>query len=437
MSQMSRYGKYSPGKYGFPHMGEVIADYRQRAGYSQEEFAIVCGVEKPTVVYWERMEYLADMDRRIFLCKLLGIAPALLGLNWRNLVGESQKETLDYIASFEALAEQCKENTYGIYEDYLTISYTSPYKFTPIYAYRLFKHQQDLENFAKTAPASEVDSWKDLLSRYYQFSSLIAQHHEKREQALALATEAVELAENLDADRICTALYRLARVYLIQERYTMAKSVIDEAISKYGKNVRISLKGNMYLLAAEINTLFAGNSPKQRGICRNWQSQALTIVHKGGLEEDETFLHFNLYAVHHERAKTLSRFSLFHTSNSELVELLKNPYKRADRKTLSEAEDALNLARKHISTSKHTRFMHYTLTESRMRLIGKELEESARSANNALKIAREINSNQGIKDVEIIYSMLSDIEPNNPYVRHLGVKLGYFPPLLQKRSGTV
>ena len=72
MSRLAKPEDYSPGLYGLPHMGEVIADHRIKAGWtSQETFAIVCGVDKQTVAYWENQRYLADMDRRILLSKLL------------------------------------------------------------------------------------------------------------------------------------------------------------------------------------------------------------------------------------------------------------------------------------------------------------------------------------------------------------------------------
>src|SRR5256885_2050791 len=91
MSTRSRYGKYRSGQYGLPHMGDVIADHRIKAGWaSQEMFSKVCGVDKQTVAYWESLEYLADMKRRIFLCKLLKVAPGLLGLNWRSLLTDDE-----------------------------------------------------------------------------------------------------------------------------------------------------------------------------------------------------------------------------------------------------------------------------------------------------------------------------------------------------------
>src|SRR5579859_1089526 len=118
MTSLSRYKNFSPGKHGLPHMGEVIAYYRKKAGWtSQESFAIVCGVDKKMIVYWESQAYLIDMDKRIFLSKLLRIPPAYLGLTWRSLVND---ESLPHYAnSLERMADLLAVNAYGLYEDIL------------------------------------------------------------------------------------------------------------------------------------------------------------------------------------------------------------------------------------------------------------------------------------------------------------------------------
>jgi DNA-binding XRE family transcriptional regulator len=104
-------------------MGAVIADHRVKAGWtSQESFAIVCGVDKQTVVYWERQPYLADMNRRIFLCKLLKIPPELLGLTWASLADEGKSHLLE---SVHDLSELLQENAYALYEDILMFAHTS------------------------------------------------------------------------------------------------------------------------------------------------------------------------------------------------------------------------------------------------------------------------------------------------------------------------
>ncbi len=90
-------------------MGAVIAAHRQKLGWTQDYLAIVCDVDKQTVVYWESLMYLADMDRRVFLCKVLKIfPPALLGLTWRSIIDEEHTEA--YITAFEHTAELLFEN---------------------------------------------------------------------------------------------------------------------------------------------------------------------------------------------------------------------------------------------------------------------------------------------------------------------------------------
>ena len=427
MSQVSQYDKYPPGRYGLPHMGEVIADHRQRLGYSQEELAVVCGVDKQTVVYWERQDYIADMERRILLCKLLSITPALLGLTYRSLERDRYK---DYLDSLEVVAERLKENAYGLYEDYLLVAQKAPDRYTPEATYRFFRHQKELEDIINSSLKIEENNWKDLLRRYYQFSAFIEQHHNHNNKALKYVLNAIELGRKLDNDALCNSLYRLARIYLTQKKYKNAQETINEAVGKLENNVSITVKGSVYLLAAEINALFAGGSQKERNACKAWQNQTLAIVHKGVLGEDGNFL--NLYAVHHERAKTLLRFALFHTSESELIEKLKNLHIKVDRKILNDAQSALNLAKKHLNTGQPSSVMHYSITESKMLLLGKELEDSAKIAIDALDIARRVHSLQGYRNIEEIYQVLTSLEPHSPYIRHLGVKLGHIEPLQRK-----
>jgi DNA-binding XRE family transcriptional regulator len=121
-------GNYSSGLYGLPHMGEVIADYRCRKGWkSQEAFAIVCGVDRQTVAYWERKEYLADMDRRIFIAKMLKVPPALLGLTWLSMA--DQDKTAIYAQTFHQMARLSDESIFTLYEDILSFAYTSTDKY--------------------------------------------------------------------------------------------------------------------------------------------------------------------------------------------------------------------------------------------------------------------------------------------------------------------
>lgn len=432
MSTLSRHEKdYSPGLYGLPHMGEVIAHHRVKMGWtSQETFAIVCGVDKQTVAYWEHQRFLSDMDRRIFLCRLLKISPVLLGLTWPSVIDANEEEM--FAQAHKTLNGLLEENAFALYEDVLILSNTSSDKYSPEATYRFSKHQQELEQIVRRVPEIEKDAWLELLSRFYQHSTFIAQHQKNDEKALALADKAMTLAASLQTvELVGAALYRRSRVHLIQNRPEQAKKDIQEALAK-AKKAQAPLKGSTYLLSAEINSLYAGDNEKLRTQCRTWQDDAIKLLYNGKVEDDGTFLTFNLYAVHHERAKTLLRFALFCTDDGELVEKLKNPHTRANNELLKDAINAIMNARKHLGSNGFTREMYLSITEAKICLVKKEYEESAKIAKIALQLAHQAHSKQGIEEIKQLYRMLSQLASGNPYVAHLGVELKLFPPVITR-----
>jgi transcriptional regulator with XRE-family HTH domain len=430
MNMLSHYGReYAPGLYGLPHMGEVLTTYRLKMGWtSQESFAIVCGVDKQTVAYWENQRYLADMDRRIFLCKLLKIPPTLLGLTSLSVLDENEKET--FTSAFHSLNQLFEENAFALYEDILTFAHASSNKYSPEATYRFCKHQQELEHIVQQVPELERNSWQELLSRFYQHSTFIAQHQKKDALALDLAEKAIALAQPLqDAELLGAALYRRSRVHLIQHRQSLAQDDIQGALNAV-KRVRAPLKGSIYLLAAEVNSAYAEESESLKTRCRTWQDLAVKLLYNSKVEDDGTFLTFNLYAVHHERAKTLLRFALFYKDDSDLVEKLKNPYTKANGELLKDAVNAIETAKKHLETSGFTREMYLTITEAKIYLIKKEYEQCAKTAKIALQFAHQSHSKQGIEEIKQLYRVLHQLEPRNPYIANLGVELKIFPPAL-------
>jgi DNA-binding XRE family transcriptional regulator len=425
MSRLAHPEDYSPGLYGLPHMGEVIADHRIKAGWtSQEAFAIVCGVDKQTVTYWENQRYLTDMERRILLSKLLKIPPALLGLTWYSMVDDNATDI--FPDSSNGIGGLLEENAYALYEDILTFAHTNKDKYLPSAAYRFKKHQQELEQIINRVPEVEKDAWQDLLSRFYQHSTFIAQHHKKDKEALLFADKAVSLAESLhDPELLGISLYRRSRVHLVQNKQDLARSDIKSSLDK-AKRAKAPLKGSSYLLAAEVNSIYAEGDEGLKTKCRMWQENASKLLYNGKVEEDGNFLTFNLYAVHHERSKTLLRFSLFYTSDNELTEKLKKTHIKAKKELLIEAKNALSTARKHLEPGSSTGEMNLSITEAKVYLVAREFEESAKIAKIALHFARKSHSQQGIEEVKQLYAMLYQLVPTNPYIANLGVELRIF-----------
>ena len=173
--------------------------------------------------------------------------------------------------------------------------------------------------------------------------------------------------------------------------------------------------------------LYAERDEKLKTQCRTWQENAAKLLYGGKREDDETFLTFNLYAVHHERAKTLLRFAFFYTSDHDLLDILQNTSRRANNNLLADARNALAAARRHLEPGDFTKEMYLALTEARTYLIARECEESARVATIALQFAQKAHSQQGKEEVKQLYGLLSQLASANPYVAHLGVELQIFP----------
>ncbi len=150
----------------------------------------------------------------------------------------------------------------------------------------------------------------------------------------------------------------------------------------------------------------------------------MKLLYQGKVTEDETFLLFNLYAVHHERAKTLAHFALLYKSDDELVALLSDPHRKANA-YLKEAQHALDTAKAYM-LDRDTAKMDYSITQARVHLLGKEVEESAKEAKSALLIAYTIHSQQATERISTLHRLLSKLAPQNPYVLNLGIELGIY-----------
>ena len=87
--------------------------------------------------------------------------------------------------------------------------------------------------------------------------------------------------------------------YLDLARYDVNKAL------EYAESVRNPLKSNIYLIAAEVNSLYAQDNKKLQDQCDTWQKKVANMVYreKGHGEDDGTFLKMNITAVHHEQPK--------------------------------------------------------------------------------------------------------------------------------------
>jgi transcriptional regulator with XRE-family HTH domain len=407
----SRYGKFSPGVGIYPHMGEVIVFYRLKRGFkTQEAFAIAIGVSVRTVQEWEASAMIDSVERRMLIAKLLRIPPMLLALDWRFMV--YQNNGVDQENRFTDIMRLLEEDTFALYEDILIMGRGYLEKGGPLRVISRFDERlKKLETIAQHAPEVDREQWQSLLCRFYQLSTSFAQRGMNKKRALNDARNAIDIARELDdAELIGSSFFRRARVHLDRRNATtdqaqkqryleLAKADIDAALH-YAERVRTPLKGNIYLIAAEVYALYAGNDASLRKQCEKWQDKVALLVYRGNMEEDETFLMLNTSALHHEKAKTLLQFHWLRDARSELTTAWK-----------ALQPDLLNWQ------------INMHLTEARLYQAERDLEGSARSGVEAYKIAKVTQSRKGEAEVKSLFVELQQLDDANPYVCHLGMLL--------------
>lgn len=411
----SCYGRFTPGEGIWPHMGEVLAEYRLRRGFrTQAELAIAAGILPRTISEWENKAMLRDLERRVFLAKLLKIPPALFGLDWRAVAYEDNSGQHTRFST--QTDEMWLEDSYYHYEDSLVMSWDLIYSghFMQV-ADRFERRWQKLSHVVRNISGSEKEAWLGLLCQYCQLAMRIPQHQGSSEvhlwQGLQRGNSALQLAMEIeDHELLAATLFRLADTYRNYGQDELAREAALRAMAHVDQ-VPDAVKGNLYLLGSDTCVQYSGGDAGVLREIRDWQDKALNIVYKGKLESDRSFLRLNHAAVHHERAKLLLKISQLQSQARPL---------------LDDAQNEMKLAWEALTPDLFEWRMYFFNTEARLYLASGDLEGSARLGLNALHTAQEAQSKKGEKQVHELYTALHQRDSRNPYICNLGVELGVF-----------
>ncbi len=422
----SRFGEFAPGVNVYPHMGQVITEYRIRRGFqTQKALAIALGYSERTIQELEgsmNLDAPDSIERRMVLARLLQIPPCLLALDWRFMA--YKENAVEHESPFADMVGLMEEDSYDFYDDLLVIGWESTYKGgSPQIATRITKRLHKLEQLTERTPLTERETWLSLLCRYYQLSTRFARDRIDTHVALSHSQKAIDLANALkDSELVAASHFRRIRVYM--DLYEFAKKLPESQQSQqavqyldaarydanvaleYAERVRNPLKSNIYLIAAEVNSLYAQDNKRLQDQCDAWQKKVANIVYrdKGHYEDDGTFLKMNRTAVHHERAKTLMQFT--------------------NRKgALREARSELNIAWKTLTPDLMTWRVNLHITEARLNFLERDIEGSAQAGLEAYKIASVMQARDQEEKIKNLYLNLQGTAPNNGYVCNLGLQL--------------
>jgi transcriptional regulator with XRE-family HTH domain len=308
----SRYGNFDPGVGIYPHMGQVIAHYRVKRGFrTQQELAIALGYSKRTI---EELEGTANLnspdsiERRQLIARLLRIPPALVALDWRFMVYDNNGTEHENL--FTDLTQLLEDDTYALYQNLLRMGRGYLYNGGPAYIATIVDETLNkLLPIIRNLPEIERECWLEMLCRYYQLSTSFALRRLDKKQTLLYAKRSIEVAQELEnIQLIASTYYRRIRVHLDlrktetsedAKKKRLARAKLDtQAVLRHIDDACPTLKGNIYLIAAEVYSLDTSD-PQTRKQCEKWQDQAATIVYRNVDEENDTFLRLNATAFHH------------------------------------------------------------------------------------------------------------------------------------------
>ncbi len=303
-----------------------------------------------------------------------------------------------------------ENDTLALYEDILVMGWDGFRRSkSPAVISRIDGYVNKLATLSQEIPEGKREHWQSLLCRFSQLSTRIAQHTMNKQRALSMAKQSIEIAIELDnPELIASAFYGRSRVHLEsshimtderqqQKHFALARVDVDAALA-YAEQVRAPLKGNIYLIAAEIYALLAAQDASLRTQCEKWQDRVVALVYRGSIEEDGTFLKLDTTALHHEKAKTLLQFGRLQDAHHEL-----------DRAWLTLPPNLL------------TWQMNMHLTEARLAMAEHDVERSSKSGIQAYITAKAIHSHKGKAEVKHVVSELQNLDSINSYTRNLSM----------------
>ena len=414
----SRYGNFEPGEGVLPHMGQVVAQYRRQHGCkTQARFAIAADVTERTVIDWERLPMIDNLERRIFLARMLKIPPALLGLDWRLVYYQDSQGNHEASVPPDYAIEIANEDSYYLYEDTLKLAWGCYYSGKVMHIADLFERRfNKLKKCVERAPAIEREAWLGLLGQYYALAVQISRHRgtgeANRRETRLLNAQGLKIAQEIEDQELQALLWNnYADIYLEQGNPAKARDAARRSLQIAEKiRTHTPLYGTIQLMAAPILLPETFNDTALLRSVRRSEDKILHIVQAQTVEPDRSFLYLNLAGVHHERAKLFLELNKFYPKQGYLKDV----------------ENEMKLTWESFTSEFAEWALYFHLTEARLSEAQREAEQSAQSGIEALKGARAGNSKRKEDAIIALYQDLRQLAPNNPYVCNLGVQLGMF-----------
>ncbi len=355
--------------------GQVVAQYRKRKHWTQEQLAEALRVDKRTVQRMESQELISSEERRRLLVGVLGIPAALMSVeDEQNHFAETPLAVNpDRMAFFET--------------ELVTRWEMFHYSSTARAARGLDMWTREITQFAATTRGT---GWQDrayaLLAMSYQLQTSTYRDMQLYEQAHQSYERALRIGKALDnQELIASAMAREGLTLLQQER-------IDEAIA---------------MLRGALEAIRNLGLPHLKGYILQGLSEAYAKAHEGRL----CWQAIGLAERALERTDSAQEMS-----KALITQATITAQKGVDAVLLGEYERAISLIERGLTT------YDPTMVRARSRLLAqkaeayqalRQIDACVATAEEALSLARSVGSRKTISRLETLHATLAQSRANS------------------------
>jgi transcriptional regulator with XRE-family HTH domain len=248
---------------GFPIAGMIIELFLIRKGWSQAELARELGLSHVMVHKILKHNAAIELERRRFLCKLLGIPPILLGLGTLEQLHEFFREN-EPVKDIQPVTHQEQTTRSTVYRHILDTVYKQSIGLTGLPL--LEKVEYVIQNLDKDTPheVNERDKRKLLYLKWEfhrQATAIYSNFLCNANKARRHINSALDIAINQlrDSNLVACILVNAVNVDLLEDNIYLARIDIDAALPQL-KNASPIVQCEVYGLASRIYHLSAQTS---------------------------------------------------------------------------------------------------------------------------------------------------------------------------------
>jgi transcriptional regulator with XRE-family HTH domain len=392
------YGPFDPDPEdeNFPNAGQVVRHYRLQRKWTPAQLGEALDKTARWVQAMEHDNTVPEsISRRRALANILSIPPILLGL--------ASVDQIITPATAKAASTPVRNSidvatTTSQYQQSLRLYWELYYSSS---AYDMIEEIINSTRYLR-ALTNETTGYRqnqiiELLCQYHQLVGHVLREQKDYQAAFSHANRAVKIAKSTEnTELIASALLRRGFISFDQDQITNALTDLDAALP-FANHARAPLKGFILQVAGHCHAHVKGSNA-DRIQALNLLDKAGNIARQSRLEDDQSFVRFNLGWYQQERAEAL-------------IVLGRS----------SDALDELARAEKNLGPNQPRRIAYINILQAEAYLADGEPVVAAGCAEDAFNVSQSVSSEFNISRIQELYEKLKNSKHgDSPQIARLG-----------------